>query len=228
MGQAVQALVDGHYRIAARINHDKPDYAALSCCDIVIDFSTPDALMTALPHLPAGVALVSGTTGLSAEQEAIVTDYGSKHPILRSGNFSVGINVLVKLARQAAQVLGEGWDIEILEMHHRHKVDAPSGTALMLAAAAAKGRGVDLDTVLTLDRDGLRRDGDIGFSVLRGGGVFGDHEVRLVSESQMITLGHRALNRDVFAEGALTAADWLIGQAPGLYAMSDMLEADDG
>lgn len=224
MGRAVRRAAEGRFDIIAPISRENPDYERLKTCDAVIDFSTPDGLMRALPHLPPqGCALVSGTTGLSVAQEQTLSAAADNHAILRSGNFSVGIHLLGLLTQQAAATLGAGWDIEILEMHHRDKVDAPSGTALMLGDAAARGRGVELDDVSTVDRTGKRRSGDIGFSVLRGGGVYGDHEVRLVNQSQMITLGHRALNRDVFADGALDAAEWLIGQKPGLYTMGDML-----
>lgn len=223
MGRAVESANDGRFLVSARATLENPDYERLNTCDVIIDFSAGAALLAALPHIQDGTALVSGTTGLSAAQNKAVLDAKARLPILRSGNFSLGIAVLSNLARQAAATLGAGWDIEILEMHHKHKVDAPSGTALMLGEACAAGRGVSLLEVAAHDRAGLRKDGDIGFAVLRGGGVYGDHEVRLVSGSEMITLGHHALNRDVFAHGALSAAQWLIGQTPGLYGMSDLI-----
>lgn len=224
MGRAVEAAASDRFSIDARITLDNPEYDRLADCDVVIDFSAGDALIAALPHLSDGTALVSGTTGLSAAQERAVSDAAPRLPILRSGNFSLGIAVLSSFARQAAASLGAGWDIEILEMHHKHKVDAPSGTALMLGEAAAEGRSVNLYDVASHDRNGARRDGDIGFAVLRGGGVYGMHEVRLTSEAEMITLGHQALNRDVFAQGALSAADWLLGRAPGHYTMQDLIK----
>lgn len=224
MGRAVEAAADGHFTVKARISKDQPGFDALSSCDAVIDFSAGPALIAALPHLSDGTALVSGTTGLSAQEEQTVSAAASRLPILRSGNFSIGIAVLCALARQTTQALGDGWDVEILEMHHRHKVDAPSGTALMLGEAAAKGRDVRLDDVAAHDRTGERKVGCIGFAVLRGGGVYGDHEVRIVSESEQITLGHRALNRQVFADGAVTATNWLIGHKPGLYSMDDLIK----
>lgn len=223
MGQAVQAAAQGQYEITARITLDNPAYKTLSACDVVIDFSAGPALVASLPHLREGCALVTGTTGLSEAENAALIEASGQGPILQSGNFSLGIAVLSDLARKASATLGIGWDIEILEMHHRHKVDAPSGTALMLGEAAAQGRHVSLSDVASHDRAGQRRDGEIGFSVLRGGGVYGVHEVRLVSESEMITLGHEALNRDVFAHGALAGSDWLIGQPAGLYSMADMI-----
>lgn len=223
MGQAVKRLAEGHYEIAAEISQDNPEAAGLSACDLVIDFSAPEALVAALPYIPDGALLVSGTTGLSEDQEAKIEIHAKRLAILRSGNFSLGINILCRLAEQAARALGPNWDIEIVEMHHRHKVDAPSGTALMLGEACASGRGVDLSSRFVIDRGGARREGDIGFSVLRGGGVYGDHDVRLVSGSEMISLGHRALNRDVFADGALSAARALLGKPPGVYSMMDVL-----
>lgn len=223
MGQAIQAAAGDRYEIGARITRDQADYAALTNTEAVIDVSTGAALVQALPHIPDGVPLVSGTTGLSEIEKTAVADAAGRLPLLRSGNFSVGIAVLQKLARQAAAVLGPDWDVEILEMHHRHKTDAPSGTVLMLGEAVAAGRKITLSDKPVMDRSGARKAGDIGFAVLRGGGVYGLHEVRLVSESEMITLGHQALNRGVFALGALAALDWLIGQPPGLYSMDDVV-----
>jgi 4-hydroxy-tetrahydrodipicolinate reductase len=224
MGRAVESAAAERFAVSARITLDNPDYESLRDCDVVIDFSAGDALLNALPHLTDGTALVSGTTGLSASQEKTVSAASARLPILRSGNFSLGIAVLMSLARQATATLGTGWDVEILEMHHKHKIDAPSGTALMLGEAAAEGRSVSLTDVAAHDRIGQRRDGDIGFAVLRGGGVYGMHEVRIVSEAEMITLGHQALNRDVFAHGALSAAEWLIRQTSGLYTMQDLIK----
>ena len=195
----------------------------MTLCDVVVDFSAPPALVKGLTYLRPGAALVTGTTGLKPSHQKKLDEAAEQFAVLKSGNFSVGIQVLLGLAEKAASALGEGWDIDILEQHHRHKVDAPSGTALMLGQAVAKGRDVNLKRVAAHDRNGARRAGDIGFAVLRGGGVYGVHEVRLVSESEEITLGHQALNRDVFARGALEAARWLDGQKPGLYSMTDML-----
>lgn len=222
MGASVERLAQG-WDVAARVSEAAPDMAPLRACDAVVDFSAPAALLAALPYLPDGCALVSGTTGLSDAQEARVAQAAGRMAVLRSGNFSLGVNVLLGLAREAAAQLGEGWDIDILEQHHRHKVDAPSGTALMFGQAVARGRGVALEAKAAHDRSGARREGDIGFSVLRGGGVFGVHEVRLVSASEEIVLGHRALDRDVFARGSLHAATALVGKPAGLYSMSDVL-----
>lgn len=226
MGRAVEAAAKGRFAVTARVTLAEPDYDALKACEVVVDFSAGAALLAALPHVDNHTPVISGTTGLDEAAEAAVEEASLRLPILRSGNFSVGIAVLSLLARQAAQALGEGWDVEILDMHHKHKTDAPSGTALMLGEAVADGRGVKLPDVASIDRTGARAEGDIGFAVLRGGGVYGLHEVRLASESEMISLGHQALNRDVFAHGALTAADWMMGRAPGLYSMADMVGAD--
>lgn len=223
MGRAVEAAAQDRYQLKARVTLGEPRFEALQDCEVVIDFSAPSALVQALPYLSDGTAFVSGTTGLSDEQEEAVKAISDRLPVLRSGNFSLGITLLSRLARQAAATLGEGWDVEILEMHHHHKVDAPSGTALLLGKSVADGRGVSLSEKAVHDRMGLRSEGDIGFAVLRGGGVYGDHEVRIVSESEQITLGHRALNRQVFADGALHAADWLIGKPPGLYSMENLI-----
>ena len=223
MGRAVESAASGRFDVSARITLDQTDYAALADCDCIIDFSAGPALCAALPHLNENTPIVSGTTGLSEAEEEAVQDASKRVPIFRAGNFSVGIAVLSSLARQAAKALGPDWDIEVLEMHHRHKVDAPSGTALMLGEAVAKGREVPLSDVAAHDRSGQRKEGDIGFAVLRGGGVYGLHEVRLASESEMITLGHQALNRDVFAHGALAAAEWMIAKEPGLYSMDDLI-----
>lgn len=225
MGRAVEEGARSRYAVKGRITLDNSDPSSLSDCGTIIDFSSPTALIACLPHMADGTAVVSGTTGLSEVDEQVVTEHSGRLALLRSGNFSLGIAVLRDLARRAAASLGDGWDVEILEMHHRHKVDAPSGTALMLGAAVADGRGVTLADKAEHDRSSARKDGDIGFAVLRGGGVYGMHEVRLVSDSEMITLGHQALNRDVFAHGALAAADWLRGKAPGLYSMNDLIKS---
>ena len=225
MGQAVDRLAAAadDVEVVARVSAEAPDYASLAQCDGVIDFSSESAIVHALPHLKDGCAFVSGTTGLSTGVRKRIKKASARLAVLQSGNFSLGINLLMRLAYQAADSLSDDWDIEILEMHHRDKVDAPSGTALMLGEAVADGRDVMLDMVASYDRKCARGRGDIGFAVLRGGGVYGDHEVRLVSNSEMITLGHSALNRDVFADGALSALRWAVGKPAGLYSMDDVL-----
>lgn len=204
------------------------DPAALAAlADILIDFSSPAALQANLDAcIAAGKPLVIGTTGLEPiHHEAI--DTAARHiAVLQTGNTSLGVNLLAALVREAATRLGDDWDIEIVEMHHRHKVDAPSGTALLLGQAAADGRNIDLVTRSARGRDGItgaRAAGDIGFAALRGGSVAGDHMVILASDGERIELGHRAENRLIFARGAIKAAQWLIGKAPGRYSMADVL-----
>lgn len=195
--------------------------------DAVIDFTTPAAaLVHARLAAETGKALVIGTTGLSAEHENAIAAAAKKTVIVRAANFSIGINVILGLAREAARILGPDYDIEILEMHHRNKVDAPSGTALVLGAAVAEGRQVPLAEKSVRARDGVtapRKPGDIGFASLRGGDVIGDHTVIFAGEGERIEIGHRASSRAVFAAGAVRAALWTKARAPGLYSMRDVL-----
>ncbi|MBY0420972.1 MAG: 4-hydroxy-tetrahydrodipicolinate reductase, partial [Parvularculaceae bacterium] len=201
--------------------------ALLARGDVLIDFTTPAAT---LEHLRAaaerGIAAIVGTTGFSEADEAAIAAHATAIPIVKASNFSLGVALVAALVEEAARRLGDDFDIEIAEIHHRHKVDAPSGTALMLGAAAARGRGVPLRDRSVRVRDGItgpRRAGDIGFSVRRGGGVIGDHEVSFVSSEEMITLSHRALDRGLFAKGAVAAALWAHGRKPGLYSVRDVL-----
>ena len=204
--------------------------AALVQCDALIDFSTP-ANTVALSALAAQARIVHviGTTGL-AEPDFIRLDAAARHAVVvQSGNMSLGVNLLAALVRQASAALDEDFDIEIVEMHHRHKVDAPSGTALLLGEAAAEGRGVALNDRSVRGRDGMtgaRRPGDIGFASLRGGSVVGDHTVMLAGSGERIELRHIAEDRSVFAEGALKAAFWGRGKPPGYYSMTDVLGLD--
>ena len=202
---------------------------ALAASDVIVDFSTP-AASVALARASAargGPALVIGSTGLSNDDLAVVAEAAKSVAIVRSGNFSLGVNMLLGLVEQASQALqARDWDIEVFEAHHRRKVDAPSGTALMLGEAAARGRGVDLDAVAVRGRDGVtgpRPDGAIGFSVARGGGVIGEHSVSFAAEDEIITLAHSARDRSLFARGAVAAALWVAGRPPGLYDMMDVL-----
>lgn len=193
----------------------------------LIDFSTPATTiaMTALAA-QARIAHVIGTTGLSADDLAKIAAAARHAPIVRSGNMSLGVNLLAALVEKAAQALGPAWDIEVLEMHHRMKVDAPSGTALLLGEAAAKGRGISLEDHAVRSRDGhtgARRDGDIGFATLRGGTVVGDHSVMFATAGERLTLTHNAEDRGLFARGALQAALWARGRKPGLHSMRDVL-----
>tara|TARA_B100000676_G_C18009271_1_gene805688 strand:+ start:127 stop:942 length:816 start_codon:yes stop_codon:yes gene_type:complete len=199
--------------------------------DVVIDFTLPDvAVDAARLAAQAGAALIAGTTGLSLEQEEEIVRAARHVPVVRAANTSVGVTLLAALAEQAAQMLGDNYDIEVLEMHHRHKIDAPSGTALALGDALARGRGVELAEVKQVVRDGetgARRPGDIGFATLRGGDVAGEHEVIFAAEGERVTLGHKASSRQVFAVGAVRAALWTRTQRPGFYNMRNVLGFDD-
>jgi 4-hydroxy-tetrahydrodipicolinate reductase len=194
---------------------------------VLIDFSSAAAFDGALAlALARKIAFVSGTTGLARAQEAALRDAGRTIPVLWSANFSVGVAMLTKLARIAAEALAD-WDCEIAEAHHRHKKDAPSGTALALGRAVAEARGEDFDRVMRLDRTGARDDAAIGFAVLRGGDIVGEHTVMLAGKGERIELVHRAGDRDVFARGALEAARWIASRPPGTYSLQDMLERRD-
>ncbi len=204
--------------------------AGLNACDVLIDFSAPKAALKAAAILSGKdsrcSAMVSGTTGFTKAENKSFDASASNLALLRAGNFSPGVTALSVLVELATEKLGAGWDIEVLEMHHRHKVDAPSGTALLLGEAAAKGRGLNLKDSQVLSREGqtgARKEGDIGFAVLRGGGVIGRHDVKLANEREMITLSHDAFDRSVFARGAVSAALWLAAQKSGLYSMRDVL-----
>lgn len=207
------------------------DTAHFTGCEVVLDFTAPAASTALAQRLAAmGVAHVIGTTGFSAEEDAGITRAAMAIPIVRSGNMSLGVNLLAALVRRAARAL-PGADVEVVEMHHRRKVDAPSGTALMLGRAAAEGRGTDLADRAVWTREGHtgpRPDGAIGFATLRGGTVVGEHQVVLALDGERLTLGHIAEDRTIFAQGAIAAALWIAGRAPGLYGMADVLgEADE-
>jgi 4-hydroxy-tetrahydrodipicolinate reductase len=196
--------------------------------DGIIDFTVPAASVE-LAGLSAQARIVHviGTTGLSETQEAAI-DAAARHAtIVKSGNMSLGVNLLAALVKRAAASLGEDFDIEIAEMHHRAKVDAPSGTALLLGEAAAAGRAISLKERSVRVRDGhtgAREAGDIGFATLRGGSVVGDHMVMFAGDGERIELSHRAESRDIFARGAVKAAIWAKGKKPGRYSMADVLD----
>ena len=173
----------------------------------------------------AGVPLMLGTTGFGEAAEAAIAAASKRIPIVVAANTSLALNVLLELVRKAAQSLPVGYDIEIFEAHHRHKVDAPSGTALALGRSAAEGRGVQLPArpLPTGVEDGARESGTIGFAVARGGDVVGEHDVRFLGAGEQLTLRHVATDRAIFARGALTGAAWLVGKAPGRYKMADVL-----
>ncbi len=197
---------------------------ALRHADALIDFTAPSAsLENAGLAADAHVAHILGTTGFTSAEEAEIERLAERAVIVKSGNMSLGVNLIAALAREAARRLGEDYDIEIIEAHHRDKVDAPSGTALMLARAAADGRGVDLDAAMIASRNGARPRGGIGFAVIRGGGIIGDHQVMFAGADEIISLEHRAIDRGLFAKGAVAAAKWAKGKPPGLYSMADVL-----
>lgn len=195
--------------------------------DAVIDFTVPAATAThAQLAAAAGCALIAGTTGLESDHRAALESAAASVPVVWAPNMSAGVNLLFAVTQQVARALGEEFDIDIVEMHHRHKVDAPSGTALGLGQAAAAGRGVDFDEVKVLSREGItgeRRRGDIGFATLRGGDVVGEHTVIFAGAGERIELSHRATDRAIFARGAVRAALWSAGKPPGLYTMNDVL-----
>nr|WP_295372070.1 4-hydroxy-tetrahydrodipicolinate reductase [uncultured Sphingosinicella sp.] len=217
MGRAIAEIVAG--RADATITAQD--------ADVFVDFSAPAALEA---NLAAAVAerkpIVVGTTGLSPEHQRLIDKAAAEIAILQAANTSLGVNLLSHLVRQAAERLGADWDIEIVEMHHRHKADAPSGTALLLGHAAAEGRQVDLDEVSDRGRDGItgaRKFSHIGFAALRGGSVAGEHQVIFAAEGERLELGHRAESRAIFARGAVQAALWLKDKPPARYTMADVL-----
>jgi 4-hydroxy-tetrahydrodipicolinate reductase len=201
--------------------------AGLAGCAVYIDFTTPDATTAAArAAIDPGVAAVVGTTGLSPAALAELDHLSEHAPVLVAANFSLGVNLLLVLAETAARALGPDFDFEVVEMHHRHKRDAPSGTALALAQALATGRGQKLDEVLRTARAGEvgeRPPGEIGVVALRGGETIGEHTAYLVGDNERLEISHRAGSRDLFAAGALRAALWLAGRAPGRYTMRDVL-----
>jgi 4-hydroxy-tetrahydrodipicolinate reductase len=218
-------MLAGLGKINVPITSDALDVVAR--VDGVLDFTVPAASVE-LAGLTANARIVHvmGTTGLSAADEAAVKAAARHATIVRAGNMSLGVNLLVAVTRKVAEALDADFDIEVIEMHHKHKVDAPSGTALMLGQAAAEGRKVDLQSTSVRVRDGhtgARRKGDIGFATLRGGNVVGEHTVVFAGEGERIELSHKATDRGIFARGAVKAALWGRGKGPGLFSMNDVL-----
>jgi 4-hydroxy-tetrahydrodipicolinate reductase len=195
--------------------------------DGILDFTVPAATIANVAiAAERGIVHVIGTTGLSSSDDAVIRSVTSRAIVVKSGNMSLGVNLLAALVKRVAQALDASFDIEILEMHHRAKIDAPSGTALMLGEAAAAGRQIDLASHSARGRDGetgARRTGDIGFASLRGGSVTGDHTVIFAGAMERIELTHRAEDRTMFAQGAVKAALWARDKKPGLYSMADVL-----
>ena len=238
MGQAMSQAVLAEPGLVLAARFDRPGVSgeglvgqdsALAAADVVVDFSTP-AASTALAEVCAGrggPALLLGATGFEPGQIAAIEAAALKVPIVRAGNFSLGLNMMLGFVEQTARRLGpEAYDIEVFEAHHRRKIDAPSGAALMLGEAAARGRGVPLASVAKRGRDGItgaRTPGEIGFSVVRGGGIVGEHSVSFIAEDESFTLSHSARDRGLFARGAIVAARWVFGRPPGQYDMRDVL-----
>ncbi len=225
IGQDLGAL-SGLEDIGLEACDDAP--GMISKADAVIEFSTPEAtLRHAALAAEHGTAHVIGTTGLDDEAQSALRELATRTSIVWAANMSLGVNLLCGLAEQVARSLGpEAFDIEIVEMHHRQKIDAPSGTALALGQAAARGRDVTLEDVQDRGRDGItgaRRSGTIGFAALRGGDVVGDHSVVFAGIGERIELTHKASDRGIYARGAVHAARWLQGKSAGLYTMSDVL-----
>jgi 4-hydroxy-tetrahydrodipicolinate reductase len=228
MGAALSAAIAAAgEELAGGIDKDGDLAALAAASDVLVDFSAPAALEGNLDAaMAAGVPIVVGTTGLEERHHWLCDHAAESIPVLQTGNTSLGVTLLAHLVREAASRLGEDWDIEIAESHHRMKVDAPSGTALLLGEAAAKGRGIDLAGHSERGRDGItgaRQAGDIGFASLRGGSVAGDHSVLFLGDSERLSLSHLAEDRSIFARGAVRAAQWLIGKASGRYTMPEVL-----
>jgi 4-hydroxy-tetrahydrodipicolinate reductase len=230
MGRAVSQSLEQRSDALCALRFDRSDEDPdLGRCDVVIDFSTADAsaALAARAAEAGRPALVIGSTGFDASQRAAIERAAEHIPIVLSGNFSLGVNVLLGLVRQAARALGpDSFDIEVFEAHHKRKIDAPSGTALMLGEAAAQGRGSTLTELRAPAHAGVgepRETGTIGFSVLRGGGIVGEHTVVFAGEDEILTLSHSARDRSLFARGAVEAALWVAGRTPGLYDMQDVL-----
>jgi len=231
MGQAVLKAIEAREGAALQSAFGRPGPSPddLARVDVVIDFTSPEAsvALATLCAAQGGPMLVLGATGFTPAQDAEIAAAAQTIAIVRSGNFSLGVNVLLGLVRQAARALpAQTYDIEITEAHHRRKVDAPSGTARMLGEAAAEARGVALDVEAIRARDGItgpRPAGGIGFSVVRGGGIVGEHSVLFAAEDELVTLSHSARDRGLFARGAVEAALWVATQPPGLYDMQDVL-----
>ena len=229
MGIALLSVIEAsEHTCAGGADRDDDVNELARKADVLIDFSAPQALEANLTAArEAGIPIVVGTTGLSDAHHGLIDEAARHISVLQTGNTSLGVTLLAHLVREAAQRLGADWDIEIAEMHHRRKVDAPSGTALLLGEAVAEGRGIDLAANRESGRDGhtgARTEGAIGFAALRGGTVAGEHSVIFAGEQERLTFSHSAENRTIFARGAVRAAEWLIGRTPGRYGMADVLD----
>ena len=227
MGKMLCALAEGtELEVASRIDvAEGYDREWSEEVEGVIDFSYHTAVPPSVAKAAErGLAYVIGTTGLTADEQKVVDEAAKRIPVVQSGNYSLGVNLLLELVRDAARVLGPEYDVEITEMHHRHKKDAPSGTALMLAKSAAAGRGAKDEFVYGRRGDiGERPVGEIAIHALRGGSVIGDHTVMFAGDVERVELTHKAQGREAFAAGALRALQWARGKAPGIYSMRDVL-----
>jgi 4-hydroxy-tetrahydrodipicolinate reductase len=217
MGKAIAMVVNEDQGFAIDQDHG----------DVLLDFSVPDALQASLDRaVSGGIPILVGTTGLKDDHQQAINDAANSVAVLRAANTALGITLLAELVARAAEVLGPDWDVEVVETHHRDKIDAPSGTALVLAAAAARGRGKTLPELGRFDRFGephAREPGTIGFASSRGGTVAGEHEVKFLGPREQLILSHRAENRLIFAKGALAGARFLVGRPAGLYSMHDVI-----
>ncbi len=226
MGQTILNALQNHPRCRLSIAGRRDNVSSLfEQSDVIIDFTSPESLSTYINlAITLKKPLVIGTTGFQPKDEKTLSKAALKIPMVVAANMSVGITLLSNLVQQSANLLDETYDIEISEIHHRHKKDAPSGTSLILGNAAAQGRKKELSSLQNgPDRQGERHKGSIGFSVQRGGLIIGDHSVRFIDDEEMIELSHRGLSRNLYAKGALRAVEWVIHQNPGLYSMKDVL-----
>ena len=228
MGHALaRAIADAGHHMSGGVDQGGNTANLAEASDVLVDFTAPAALEGNLhAAVGAGIPILVGTTGLEERHHAAIDSAAIAIPVLQTGNTSLGVTLLAHLVREAAARLGAEWDIEIVEMHHRMKVDAPSGTALLLGQAAADGRGVDLAAQSERGRDGItgrRAEGAIGFASLRGGTVAGEHSVILAGEQERLVLTHLAEDRAIFARGAVAGAAWLIGREAGRYTMPQVL-----
>lgn len=230
MGHMLCDLVDRSEELELVAKCDiREDYPRIwpAGTEAVIDFTFHEAVPANIAKAAdEGVVYVLGTTGLTDEEQKSVDEAAKKIPVVQSGNYSLGVNLLLELVAKAAEVLGPGYDCEVVEMHHRNKKDSPSGTALMLAKAAASGRGQNFEDVAVFGREGMvgeRPQGEIAVHAVRGGSVIGDHTVMFAGEVERVEITHKAQTREAFAAGALRAALWAAGRKPGIYTMRDVL-----
>ena len=228
MGRAIAAIAaDLGASIAGGVDAGGDALALARSSDVLVDFTAPSALEANLAAACESMTpIVVGTTGLTAQHHDLIDNAAARIPLLQTSTTSLGITLLARLVGDAAERLGPDWDIEIVEAHHRHKVDAPSGTALLLGDAAAEGRGAPLNDLKVVDRAGLtgaRAEGTIGFASIRGGSIAGDHQVLFAGPGERIELVHRAESREIFARGAVRAALWIVGRPAGRYAMAEVL-----